>query len=787
MANLFDTVFQREKARQASFDKIMEACHQADSKVKKATTGGSVIPKNMKGKIEYAKEMSIEIFGDKLNTLELVTREARIREYFSKIKQNGIVAVDTETNGLDRVDGIIAGLCLYTPGEKGIYIPLRHISYMTKKPKDNANIELVADLVKQIFPHVKTIYYNAKFDCHFLYWNLGYIDTPYWDTHVGACMLDENEPKGLKNLWTKYCGEEDTPKAQSFNKLFKNIDFREVPPDVAYMYGANDPIITFELYEFQAQYLDETSPLCQEKGLEQIAKLFHEVEMPMLYVAFISELKGVCIDMELAQRLHDKYKAYEDDAHNLFIDECAKITPQIKRLSTKNPGAYKKLSNPISISSSTQLAILLYDILKFESSDPSKPRGTGDDIIAHYEHPIVDAIRQYRKFSKALSTYIDAIPNAVSKADGKLHARFNTRGARTGRLSSDSPNLQNIPSKPIKLKDGTKIDAGSDIRQLFCAGEGNVFVGSDFSQQEPRTLAYLAQEETMLQAYKEGLDLYSLMASDIYGVPYDECKEFRPDGSTNKEGKERRNSVKSVLLGIMYGRGASSIAEQLGITKKEAEKLIIDFFRTYPKIAQFIEETQDMAREYGYVLMAWGGKRRLPDMQLDEIDLIPIETDRSHNFDALNFDDTDNDLDDYVPDEVWYKYAKMMRRAWSRQKKNEIKEMALEDGYKLIDNGGKIADAERQCVNSVIQGSSAIMSKKAVVALYNHPRFREIGAYPTLYIHDEIICTCPKEYAKECKEIMEEVMVNIVLDDWGMTMKCDVEVTERWYGEGVAL
>lgn len=786
MANLFDKVFQREKARQASFDKIMEACHKADSKMKK-TSVISAIPKNMKGKIDYAKDMSLEIFGEKLNRLELVTSDTRIKEYFKKIEQNGIVAVDTETNGLDRIDGIIAGLCLYTPGEKGIYIPLKHISYMTKKLKDNANIDLVSQLVNDIFPHVKTIYYNAKFDCHFLYWNLGYIDNPYWDTHVGACMLDENEPKGLKNLWTKYCGEPDTPKAQSFNKLFKNVDFREVPPSVAYMYGANDPIITYELYEFQAQYLNEDSPLCQEKGLEQVAKLFHEVEMPMLRIAFLSERKGVPVDLELASRLHDKYKAYEDEAYQLFVDECEKIRPLIQRLSTRNPKAYKKLDNPISISSSTQLAILLYDILKFESLDLSKPRGTGDEIIAHYQHPIVDAIRQFRKFNKALSTYIDAIPNAISKADGKLHARFNTRGARTGRLSSDSPNLQNIPSKPIKLKDGTKIDAGSDIRQLFYAGEGNVFVGSDFSQQEPRTLAYLAQEETMLQAYKDGRDLYSLMASDIYGVAYEDCKEFRPDGSVNKEGKERRNSVKSVLLGIMYGRGSSSIAEQLRITKKEAEKLIIDFFRTYPKIAQFIEDTQDMAREYGYVLMAWGGKRRLPDMQLDEIDLIPIETDRSQNFDALNFDDDVEEFDDYAPDEVWYKYAKLMRRAWSKQKKDEIKEMALEEGYKLIDNGGKIADSERQCVNSVIQGSSAIMSKKATIALMNDERIQRIGAYPTLYIHDEIIMTCPKEHAKECKEAMEDVMVNIVFEDWGMRMKCDVEVTERWYGEGIEL
>lgn len=780
--NLFDQVFKREKQQKASIEKIQEACAKVGAK--KTKSSANFIPKTMKSKIDYAREMSEKVFGDKIKDLELITSETRIKEYFSKVFENGIVAIDTETNGLDRVDGIIAGLCLYTPGERGCYIPVNHISYMTKKPKGNANIELVGELMRKLAKDkVKTIFHNAKFDMHFIYWWFNALISPHWCTHIASCCLDENEPHGLKALWSKYCGTKDTEETLKFNKIFNKIDFREIPPEVAYMYASLDPKMTYELYEFQEEYLNPDNPLCYENGLEKVAQLFREVEIPMLDVAFTMERTGVFIDKKLASELYERYDGYRQEAYAQFIEECSTIQGSIDRLSTTKPVLYKKLDNPISINSPTQLAILLYDVMKFVSPDDKKPRGTGDDVIAHFDHPLVDAIRQYRKFDKAIGTYIEAIPNAVSKRTGKLHANFNTRGAKTGRLSSDQPNLQNIPSRAIKLKDGTKIDAGSDIRQLFVAGEGKVFIGGDFSQQEPRTLAYLANETTMLQAYRDGLDLYSLMASDLYGVPYEECKEFRPDGSVNKEGKDRRDSVKSVLLGILYGRGSASIAEQMGMTKKEAEEFIINFFQTYPKIAQFIEDTQEMAREYGYVLMAWGGKRRLPDMQLNEIELVPLVTDRAETFDALDFDGDTEDTDDYVPDEVWYKYARLMRKCWSRSKKEEIKERALEEGYKLIDNGGKIADAERQCVNSVIQGSSAIMSKKAMIKIHNHPRLVELGVYPSLPIHDEVICTVPAQHAVEVTNILEDIMVNIVYDEWGMKMKTDCEVSYRWYGE----
>ena len=157
---------------------------------------------------------------------------------------------------------------------------------------------------------------------------------------------------------------------------------------------------------------------------------------------------------------------------------------------------------------------------------------------------------------------------------------------------------------------------------MFIAGEGQVIVGGDFSQQEPRCLAHMSDDEHMINAYNEGKDLYGTIASKIYKLPYEECLEFRPDGTVNPEGKQRRSSVKPVLLGLMYGRSGKSIAEQMGVSLKEGQNIIDDFFKSFPKVKEFIDFAQSFAMDYGFVETAWGRKRRLPDMTLPLLSLI---------------------------------------------------------------------------------------------------------------------------------------------------------------------
>lgn len=754
-----------------------------------------VVPKSISGKVQLAKEMSKEVFADKLDRLELLDNENKIREYIDCAITNGIIAVDTETNGLDRIDGKIAGVCLYTPGQKGVYIPVRHESFMTGiELKTNISPEFMHEQFERMNKsNIKYVLHNAKFDMHILWWMLGIKIIPYWDTQIGSQLLNENEPHKLKVLYKKYVDNADeNSKVASFNSLFKGIEFNKVPPDVAYMYASFDPIMTYELYQFQYNFIDINGKYCKEKGLERVAEVFRNIEMPLIQVVFEMECTGVKIDTDLADKLKEQYTKHKDAAELKFNSEIDKLNDKFDKLMIKNPAAYNKLFKDgirkVSISSPTQLAILFYDVLEFESPDKKSPRGTGEAILKSFNHPLVDSILEYRSMSKLLSTYIEAIPQHIAKRDNRLHANFNQYGAKTGRFSSSDPNLQNIPSQKTKLSDGTVIDAGHDIRQMFIAGEGQVIVGGDFSQQEPRCLAHMSDDPHMLQAYLEGKDLYATIASKIYKMPYDECKEFRADGTVNPDGKARRTSVKPVLLGLMYGRGVPSIAEQMKISTQEAQKIIDDFYAEFPKVKEFVDFAQTFARDYGFVETAWGRKRRLSDMQLPPIEIKPCIKSYSDNFDPFAFDATESiPQDDYVPDEVYRKYYTLLNRARGRQQQQKVKELAEQEGYTLKDNRGFIEDAKRQCVNSIIQGSAADMTKLTMIKIFNDEELNKLGYKLIIPVHDEVLGICPRENAKAVRDRLEYIMVHIVDGKFKIPMKCDIEVTERWYGEGIEI
>ena len=781
MSNM-NKIFAKQRKKKENEKKALEVI--ANKKAKKVPTSMSV-PKTMRDKVEYAKQLSEEVYKDILPRLELVTEEKRIKEYFDKAISNGILAIDTETNGLDRIDGKIAGLCLYTPGEKGIYIPIGHTSYMTgAEYKKNVSTKIIQREFNRC-RNVRYILHNAKFDMHILHWMVGVDIVPYWDTMIAANLLDENEPHGLKVLYQKYVvGAEEEKKVASFSSLFNGIEFNKIPPEVGYMYAAFDPIMTYDLYKFQELYLTKGTYECDIKGLERVADVFRNIEMPDIEVVFNMEVQGVDIDTELASKLKAEYTGYMTRAEEKFHTELNKLEPFINKLRVTSPAKYEKIKDGIDISSPQQLAILFYDVLGFVSPDNRKPRGTGEEILKSFQHPITDAILEYRAMAKLLSTYIDAIPEHISKRTGKLHANFNQYGAKTGRFSSSDPNLQNIPSQKKKLSDGTVIDAGHDIRQMFIAGEGQVIVGGDFSQQEPRCLAHMSGDESMIDAYKHGKDLYATMASKVYKVPYEDCLEFRPNGAVNPEGKARRTSMKPILLGIMYGRGIASIAEILNISVKDAQAIVDDFYDAFPKVKQFVQDSQDFARDYGFVTTAWGRKRRLPNMQLDLIEVKRNTTAISDSFNPLDFSQTVNE-DDEVEDEVYYKYLKLMNRAYGKEAKQRVKDLAKQEGYDIIDNGGYIADAERQCVNSIIQGSAADMTKLAMNKIFRDEELNRLGYKLIIPVHDEVLGVCPKENAKAVAERLEYIMIHVVDGFFAIPMKTDIEVTERWYGENI--
>lgn len=699
----------------------------------------------------------------------VITNEQEFVDYINKVIEKGIWAIDTETTGLDPITDKIVGLCIYSPGLKGAYVPINHVSYVTQlRIEEQLTEEIVARELQRIKEaNVKNILFNASFDIRVIKNSLGVKLKAYWDGYLAGRLLNENEPagqKGLKALWIKYCCGGKQVKAWSFDKLFKGISFNLIPINTGYVYAAHDAVMTFDLYEFQKQYLNKEEPLCKAKGLEKVADVFHNIEMPLVEVVADMEDYGIEFDFDYAAMLSEKYNKKLVEAENSFYNLCSAFQEDIDNYRAKNPNS--GLDTKINISSPKQLAILLYDILGVTSPEKDSPRGTGEEILSKINIPITNAILEYRGIKKLLSTYIDKMPKVVNPKTKRIHCSFNQYGADTGRFSSSNPNMQNIPSN------------NHEIRKMFKASDGYAMIFSDYSQQEPKLLAHMSQDKGLINSYLEGKDIYASIASMVYHVPYEECLEFFPDGTVNEQGKKRRKNLKAIVLGIMYSKGTASIAKDLKISKKEAEDVFNTFFQKFPKVKEFIEKSQMQAEVYGFVETNWGRKRRLPDMQLPRYEFSYVEG-SNVGYDPLDFNADVQNLE--VPYDVQVSYMGQLEKCWSIKDKNAIKKKALAEGIKIKDNQGFIAEASRQCVNSIIQGSASDMTKLAMIKIVNDPKMKELGFHLMIPVHDELIGECPIENAKEAGErlslLMREASTICV------PAKCDVEITDRWYGE----
>jgi len=299
-------------------------------------------------------------------------------------------------------------------------------------------------------------------------------------------------------------------------------------------------------------------------------------------------------------------------------------------------------------------------------------------------------------------------------------------------------------------------------------------------------LANYAQDENMINAYKEGKDLYATIASHVYHNNYEDNREFYPDGTMNPEGKKRRTNVKSLLLGLMYGRGVASIADQIKTHKGpatkedilEAQKVTDDFFNGFPKVKKWIDQTQLDAKKNGYVEDCWGRRRRLPDIQLDKFVLKNKNGSSVDNFNPLIgskglYSNTNSVIID--------KYKKQCYSCKSKKELDELKSKALKDGIEIHDNGGFIAQAERQCVNARVQGGAASMSKRAMIAVYNDKQLRDFGFKLLIAVHDELIGECPIENQEGVKKRLSELMINSAKPECIVPMKCDADSFRSWY------
>ena len=384
--------------------------------------------------------------GEFRDHYQTITTIEDLEAYIEGANAYGEIAIDTETTGLNPLVDQIVGVCLYYPGAKAAYVPINHVDYFSnvRIPEQLTEKEVLSVLKKLT---AKVIYHNAQFDIRVILHTIGVYLKAWWDTLICSQIMNENEAHGLKYLHGKYISHTDE---KSFGDLFNKIGFKYVPIEYATLYGAHDAIDTFELKDFQYDWFMSHM---KRDDVRELYNLYREIEIPMIDVIVDLEDTGVAVDVEYLNTLADKY-------HKKLFDALDKCIREVETTYKKQIDMYnathigKPLSLPINIGSSTQLAILFYDILKCHPVEGKGKRSTDEDVMKIFgkSHKIAKYILDYRAAQKITSTYVDNIPSIIH-TDGRVHTHFNSNGAKTGRMSSSDPiNLQNIPAHNIEIR-----------------------------------------------------------------------------------------------------------------------------------------------------------------------------------------------------------------------------------------------------------------------------------------------------------------------------------------------
>lgn len=411
----------------------------------------------------------------------------------------------------------------------------------------------------------------------------------------------------------------------------------------------------------------------------------------------------------------------------------------------------------------------------FEYSDEEIKKGK--DRLNHIIN-ICKSLVERNGYKKLLSTFVNPVPSLVNHwDDNKVRFHLNSLGARTGRFTSGGTwkfyeenetgeedltlhgmNSQNIPTNTSK-----------EIRLMFLADEGRIFVGGDWSQQEPKLTAHISGESKMIKAFEEGKDIYATIAQMIYKNKYEENLEFEDKEKTiiNPSGKKRRKVGKTVILATMYGMSASTIASRLEISVKEAEQILDDFYSEFKELSVCQNKTIEFCKEFGFVEDIVGRRRRLPNIQL------PLYKVRFINKPSIGLEEANIILNKYI--------NRVNEKQLSKKELAIIRKEAKNNNIIIESNDELIQKAERQSFNARIQGSAATMGKYTMILLYNDPVLKKCDARLVFQIHDELIMDCPIEYVEKVKnrlkKIMETSATNLGIF---VPMKCDIEVENRW-------
>lgn len=501
---------------------------------------------------------------------DLVTDEASLQEWVQRAANAPLLAVDLETSSTDTIDCEIAGYALSDEEGQGCYIPVGH-----RRDEPQLDHELVKSALRPVLENslIPKLLHNAKFDIKVLRRHGINMRGLHDDTMVAAFVLNKSHI-GLKSLALSELGIQMTPIEDLIGKGRNQLSMVDVSAAEAGKYAAADADISLRLANLLLLELSKNAVL---------DKLYRELELPLIPILVEMELAGVTLDTGIL-----------DDLDEQLNGEIATVTTQI----------FEDAGHEFNIGSPKQLSGVLFDQLELPKTRKTS-QGYSTDAQQMERlvdaHPIVNRVLQWRELTKLRSTYVESLPNEVHESTGRVHTDYNQTVAATGRLSSESPNLQNIP---VRTEQGRQIRAAFVAKpweELTPDAEVN-FVSADYSQIELRVLAHLSEDDGLINAFRNGEDIHAATASGAYGVSIDDVQP------------EMRRVAKMMNFGVIYGLSAHGLSQRSGMERRDAQAFIDAYFGRFERVAQWIEETKESTKEQGYAETLMGRRRYLPEI-----------------------------------------------------------------------------------------------------------------------------------------------------------------------------
>jgi len=511
---------------------------------------------------EEESESGMKTIAKKNHFYQLANTPLSRKILLNKLSKQTSVCFDTETTGLKALEVELIGISFSWETGKGYYVSF---------PEDQVETTTILDEFRTFFENenIEKIGHNLKYDIKVLSnYNMP-VKGKLFDTMIAHYLINPDMRHGMDVLSETYLNYEPVSITELIGKKGKNqLSMREVELSKQTEYAVEDADITLQLKEHFTKELKSGN----------VTKLFNDIETPLVSVLTAMEVEGINLNTDFLK--------------GLSVD----LADDINRL---EKSVFEQAGEEFNLASPKQLGIVLFENMKLVEKPKKTKTGqyaTSEDILSNLakEHPIIRDIQEYRQYKKLQSTYVDALPNEINPKTGRVHTVYAQAVAATGRLSSNNPNLQNIP---------IRTERGKQVRKAFIPrDENHVLLAADYSQIELRIIASLSEEETMIEAFKNGEDIHASTAAKVFNVPLEEVT------------REQRSNAKTVNFGIVYGVSAFGLSNQTDLSRKEAKTLIDTYYETYPKLRNYMAEQVDFARENGYVETVLNRRRYLKDI-----------------------------------------------------------------------------------------------------------------------------------------------------------------------------